>query len=201
MLIRSTHFSCIPLQRSAPQSTATKTTPSSQPCEPATVKSDTRALTDRKRQVSAAAGASIGWVGQRARGADAAGGMMSTVLRSRSNDRERAQTLRKVAGSSSRRRQSSRACGVLACLLLTGPARAGPASRRGIMTGFVGRGPAATTSSAGHHPPTELGSTDSLRRADGWNRKRSARRQGVASMAVTTSAAGLQAETVAQQSR
>lgn len=128
-------------------------------------------------------------------------GNMSTVLRPTVNDQEcAAQTLRTFAGSSSQRRQRSRICGMLACLLLTGPARAGPAGRRGIMTGFVGGAP-ATTASSGRDSPTEQGSAHSLRRVDGWNRKRCTRRRGVASMAVTTSAAGLQAESAAQQSR
>lgn len=128
---------------------------------------------------------------------------MSTVLPSTSNDQERAQTLGTFAGSGSQRRRRSRVCGVLACLLLTGSARAGPASRRGtgIVTGFVGRAPSTTTRFCSDSE-TEHASALSLRRMeDAWSRKGYTRRRGVASMAVTTSAAGLQAETAAQQSR
>lgn len=136
---------------------------------------------------------------ERARGLTQASIIMSTVLRSKSNDQECSrQTSRTFAGGSNQRRQRSRVCGVLACLLLIGPAKAGPAGRRGIMAGFVGRAPAT---SAARDSPAEQGSAHSLRRLEGWNRGRYPRRKGVASMAVTTGAAGLQAETPAQQSR
>lgn len=174
-------------------------------CGCPSIETETRALPENRCQVSTAAEASI----DRAR--ETQGGLtqaanMSTVLPSTSNDRECAQTLRTFAGSSSSQtRRRSRVCGVLACLLLTGPARAGPAGRRGIITGFVGRAPATTPRSA-RDSETEQGSahshSHSLRRGDdGWNRKRNTRRRGVASMTVTTGAAELQAETAAQQSR
>eukprot|EP00752_Nemacystus_decipiens_P006370 g5742.t1 len=73
-----------------------------------------------------------------------------------------------------------------------------------MITGFVGRAPATTPgarSRSARDCRTEQASAHSLRRMDGWNRKRSTLRRGVTSMAVTTSAAGLQAETSAQQSR
>ncbi|CAM9657500.1 unnamed protein product [Ectocarpus sp. 4 AP-2014] len=102
-----------------------------------------------------------------------------------------------------RKRQRSRTCGVLACLLLLGPARATSSSRSrraGAPTtpaaGFVvtaSSGSSAATVSRSQQQP-------SLRDVDGWSRRRtSARlRRGVPAMAVTTE---LQGETPAQQSR
>ncbi|CAN0434059.1 unnamed protein product [Ectocarpus sp. 12 AP-2014] len=101
-----------------------------------------------------------------------------------------------------RKRQRSRTCGVLACLLLLGPARATPSSRSrraGTPTtpaaGFVVTAPSgrAATGSRSQQQP-------SLRDVEGWSRGRtSARlRRGVPAMTVTTE---LQGETPAQQSR
>ncbi|CAN0495924.1 unnamed protein product, partial [Ectocarpus sp. 12 AP-2014] len=101
-----------------------------------------------------------------------------------------------------RKRQRSRTCGVLACLLLLGPARATSSSRSrraGAPTtpaaGFV-----VTATSGGAATGSRSQQQPSVRDVEGWGRRRtSARlRRGVPAMTVTTE---LQGETPAQQSR
>lgn len=152
---------------------------------------------------------------------------MPTVLRSRRASSQQAarrlvppeqaaHTSRTYGSSSSttfslQRCRRSRACGVLACLLLTGPARAvGATNSRNVMaTAFVvSSPPAATTTAAASTRACNAdarpgGSTGhSLRQVGGWSRRRNLRqRSGTAVMAATTGAAELNGETAAQQSR